>query len=104
MSDGDGGAGAFGAAPCVGDVQPDELTVESEAVYELSPQECRDQLSSLLHSDSVELAPIHKESHQIHDGPGVGASIYPGNPGIPRFVRDEDAHPEGPRQTGGTAP
>src|SRR4051812_35034375 len=104
MSERNGGAGAFGAAPGVGDGQPDELTGESEAGYELSPQECRDPLSSLLHSDSVELAPIHKEGHQIDDGPGMGTSMYPANPGIPRFVRDEDAHPEGPRQTGGTAP
>jgi len=92
MSNGDGGACAFGAAQ----------SVESEAhvlsdqycVYQLPPQEACDPLSNLPQSASIELVPINEGEHEI------ATTVDPRNPGLLRFVRDEDAHPEGPRQTG----
>ena len=104
MSDGDGGAGAFGPAPGVGDVQAslDELAVDGGFVYVLSPQEACYPLSSLLHCDLVELAPTHKDEREIQGDAGVWASVDPRNPGITRFVRDEDANPEPPQS--GMAP
>lgn len=101
MSDGDCGAGAFGPAPGVGDARAslDGLAVGGGLVYVLSPREACSPLSSLLQSDSVELAPTNEGGHEM------AVTVDPRNPGVPRrFVRDEDAHPEGPRRTGGAAP
>src|SRR3954463_9258805 len=100
MSDGDGSAGAFGPAPVVGNVQASlgELALDSHIACELAPQGARDVLSCLLHSDSVELTPTNDRGHEI------AVTVDPRNPGLARFVRDEDAHPEGPPITGGTAP
>jgi hypothetical protein len=92
MSDGDGGACAFGAAPSVG--AEAQVLSDQFCVYKLSPQEARDPLSNLPQSASIELERINEGGHEM------ATTVDPRNPGILRFVRDEDAHPEGPRQTG----
>jgi hypothetical protein len=92
MSDGDAGACAFGAAPSVGSEA--QVLSDQFCVYKLSPQEARDPLSNLPQSASIELGPINEEGNEM------AITVDPRNPGVPRFLRNEDAHPEGPRQTG----
>lgn len=90
---GDDGTGASEVAPSVGSEA--QVSLDQPHVYKLSPQEARNPLSSLLHSASLET---------IHGGAGGEVIVDPRNPGMLRFVRDEDANPEGPPITGDTAP
>ena len=66
----------------------------NSVLYKLSPQEARDPLSNLPQSASIELASTEEGVNKM------AIVADPRNPGILRFVQDEDAHPEGPRQTG----
>ena len=96
MSDGDCGAVAFGAAPNIGSEA--QVLSDQYCVYKLSPQEARDPLSNLPQSALIELASTDEVGNEM---PIV---VDPRNPGLLRFVRDEDANPEGPPISGGTAP
>ena len=89
MSDGDGGACAFGAAPNIGSEA--QVLSDQYCVYQLSPQEARDPLSNLPQSASIELASTAEGGNEM---PIV---VDPRNPGILRFVRDEDTNPEPPQ-------